>query len=242
MMMKKPLLLCALLFCGAMAQTNQDGTEYKAPRLAGDSLAIKPLKKIEDKDVDSIKEMFLQGEVKGLLRYSAQHRDTSYNTLDRNAPPVPNTVQGYSAIGGYLGYETAAFYNISLGATFYTAHPLFNNDIFDGTLGGLAQQSDGDAKSYIALGEAFIKYTTQEHDMRVGRREMPNYRFISLSNIRFSPITHQGASYENKMIKDTNLIFAYIDAQKNRNAEDFVGMVRAARVNEYSGGQKNYPW
>jgi hypothetical protein len=236
-MMKKSILLSMMVSSLLAAQTlkvNEDGTEYKAPRLAGDSLAIKPLKKIQDDEATSVKEMFTKGKVKGLLRYSAQHRDTNYSSVNRYTTASTSDVQGYSAFGGYLGYETAAFYNISAGATFYTAQPLFNNDFFDGTLGGLADGSEG----YTALGEAFIKFKTKEHDARIGRREMPDYRFISLSNIRFSPITHQGATYENKILKDTKFVFAYIDSQKNRNAEDFVGMVRAARVKESSNGRQ----
>jgi hypothetical protein len=236
-MIQKSILLSVILsnlLVAQTLQTNEDATEYKAPRLAGDSLAIKPLTKIKDTEATSAKDIFSKGNIKGLLRYSTQLRDTSYDPVDRNAPAIPNSTQGYSAFGGYLGYETATFYNISAGATFYTAQPLFNNDFFDGTLGGLADGSQG----YTALGEAFVKFKTKEHDARIGRREMPDYRFISLSNIRFSPITHQGATYENKMLKDTKFVFAYIDSQKNRNAEDFTGMVRAARVKEQSGNRQ----
>ena len=45
---------------------------------------------------------------------------------------------------------------------------------------------------YIALGEAFVKYQTDDHRAVVGRHEMPSYRFVSLSNIRMSPFTHEG--------------------------------------------------
>ena len=238
-MQVKTLFLSTVLATHLFAvsgEINEDKTDYKAPRLAGDSLAIKPLQKIEDKEVNSFLDVFSQGKVKGLLRYSAQHRGSNYNSIERSG--TSEDTQGYSAFGGYLGFETAKIYNISAGVTFYTAQKIFNNDFFDGTLGGLAEDTNGNAESYTALGEAFIKYQDKEHDLRVGRREMPNYRFISLSNIRFSPITHQGITYENKMLNDFNFALAYIDKQKNRNAEDFIGMVRAARVKETSKGRQ----
>ena len=236
-MKTKTFLLSFLLGAPLLATQNTDGTEYKAPRLAGDSLAIKPLEKPKNDEVSSLEEIFTKGKVKGLLRYSMQNRNSNYNTLEK--PSSSTDRQGYSAFGGYLGFESAAFYNISAGVTFYTAQKMFNNDVFaDGTLGGLAEEN-GKAKSYTALGEAFIKYKDTQNDLRFGRREMPNYRFISLSNIRFSPLTHQGATYENTTLKNTKFIFGYIDAQKNRNAEEFTDMVNAARVKENSSTGRN---
>jgi len=230
-MLKNILLASCLLSVGAIAAENtknSDGTEFKAPRLAGDSLAIKPLNKESDKTVDSIQEMFENGKVKGLIRYSGQYRDTDYHpTTTIYTPKHP--VQQYSAIGGYLGYETAAWNNFSMGATFYVAEKLGNNPDNRTGLGGL-NEDDG-ASSYAVLAESYLKYKDDENDVRYGRREMPNYRFVSLSNIRFSPITHEGTTYENTMLDNTKVIFGYINKQKNRNSEDFIGMVRAARVN-----------
>ena len=198
---------------------NSDGTEYKAPRLAGDSLAIKALKK---------------SNIKALLRYSTQYRDTNYHSLQSsNNSTQKNKHQEYSALGGYIGYETPAFYNISLGATGYGAFKLGNNPTDKIGLGGL-DESDGYASSYMALGEAYIKYKDKENDFRYGRREMPNYRFISLSNIRFSPITHEGTTYENTMNEDIKVTLGYITKQKGRNSNRFEGMAKSARLSEKS--------
>ena len=241
-MLKNILLASCLLSVGAIAAENtknSDGTDFKAPRLAGDSLAIKPLNKESDKTVNSIQEMFENGKVKGLIRYSGQYRDSDYHptTTTVNSPKHP--VQQYSAIGGYLGYETAAWNNFSMGATFYVAEKLGNNPDHRTGLGGLNE--DEGASSYAVLAESYLKYKDAENDVRYGRREMPNYRFVSLSNIRFSPITHEGTTYENTMLDDTKFIMGYISKQKNRNSEDFVGMVRAARVKEsnIAGYNKN---
>ena len=232
-MIKNILLASCLLSIGAIASENEtintDGSEYKAPRLAGDSLAIKSLDKDSKSNSNSLTDMFSNGKIKGLIRYSAQHRDTSYHSTQSGISPQSNDKQQYSAIGGYLGYETATWNNISLGATFYTAHKAGNNPDDRTGLGGL-NEDDSTANSYAVLGEAYIKYQDDENDFRFGRREMPNYRFISLSNIRFSPFTHEGTTYENTMIKDTKIILGYITKQKDRNAEHFTDMVRAARV------------
>jgi len=218
---------------------NDDKTNYEAPRLAGDSLAIKPLDKSDqEQDVNSISEMFSKGKVKGLVRYSAQHRDTSYHSTQSGISPQSNNKQQYSALGGYLGYETASYKNISLGATFYTAQNIGPNPDDKLGLGGL-NEDGASANSYAVLGEAYLKYKLSEHDIRVGRREMPDYRFVSLSNIRVSPYTHEGVTYENTMFDGLKLDLAYITAQKGRNSQEFEGMVRAARVSEGSATNHN---
>ena len=135
------------------------------------------------------------GKVKGLLRYSGQYRDSNLHEIQDSATPDPEILtekkQQYSAIGGYLGYETAPWFNTSIGATVYTGLPFFagNNPDDRKGLGGL-YEDDGGQDAYVALGEAYIKYQTDEHRAVVGRQEMPNYRFVSLSNVRMSPFTH----------------------------------------------------
>jgi len=224
------LLLSSSIFAADKTK-NSDGSDFKAPRLAGDSLPIAGIK--EDtglQEVSTIRDAFAQGEVKGLIRYSAQHRDSSYFSIDDHTPSPANDKKQYSAIGGYLGYETAPWFNTSIGATFYTAHKAGNNPDDRIGLGGL-NEDGGTANSYSVLGEAFIKFKNEKNRLVFGRQEMPNYRFISLSNIRFSPFTHEGATYENTMIDNLQVNLAYITKQKDRNAEDFEDMVRAARVN-----------
>ncbi len=233
-MIKKILLLSSLLTSYALADTttlNNDKTEYEAPRLAGDSLAIKPLDIDNESEADSIKEMFIKGKIKGLLRYGAQYRDTSYTSTQSGVPSNPNTVKQYSALGGYLGYETAEIHGFSMGATFYTAQKFGPNPDDGIGLGGLNEEGTS-AHSYTILGEAYLKYENAENDLRVGRREMPNYRFVSLSNVRFTPITHEGVTYENSSLGDVKIILANINKQKNRNSTEFIGMIRASRVCE----------
>ncbi len=180
--------------------------------------------------IASISDAFANGKVKGLLRYGAQHRNSNYHVLqDAPSNTVSNKLQAYSAVGGYLGYETATFYNISLGATIYTSNPLGSNPDEEKGLGGL-YETDGGQDAYTALGEAFVKYQDDKQLIKIGRQEMPNYRFVSLSNIRMTPFTHEGAIYENSMIEGLKLNLAYITGLKDRNGVVFNDMVRSARV------------
>lgn len=173
------------------------------------------------------------GKVKGILRYSGQYRDSKLHaTLYPNIQTEKK--QQYSAIGGYLGYETSPWFNTSIGATVYTGIPFGNNPDDRRGLGGL-YEDDGGQDAYISLGEAYIKVQTDDHRVVVGRHEMPDYRFVSLSNVRVSPFTHEGATYENTSLDDFQFNLAYISRQKDRNAFDFEDMVRAARVNTGCG-------
>lgn len=168
-----------------------------------------------------------------MLRYSGQYRDSNlHSTQDSTTPDSDlqtEKKQQYSAIGGYLGYETAPWFNTSVGATVYTGLPFGNNPADKRGLGGL-NEDNSKQEAYIALGEAFIKYQTEEHRAVVGLQEMPNYRFVSLSNIRMSPFTHEGATYENRSLAGFQFNAAYITRQKDRNTADYEDMVRAARA------------
>ncbi len=187
----------------------------------------------ETQAVNSLSDAVTRGKIKGLLRYSGQYRDSNLLPTRDSTTSAPGIQtekkQQYSGIGGYLGYETAPWFNTSIGATLYTGNPLGNNPDDRKGLGGL-YEDDGGQDSYIALGEAFVRYQAVGHRVVVGRHEMPDYRFVSLSNVRISPFTHEGATYENSSLDGFKFNLAYITRQKDRNAFDFEDMVRAARV------------
>ena len=97
------------------------------------SLLVSPLvfaaEEREPVPVDSLAEAFEQGQVRALLRYSAQHRNSNLHVLQDSATPdIPDEKkQQYSALGGYLGFTTAPWFNTSAGVTFYTSNPVGNN-------------------------------------------------------------------------------------------------------------------
>ncbi|MEH6591968.1 MAG: OprD family outer membrane porin [Halioglobus sp.] len=180
---------------------------------------------------NSLEEAFTKGTLYGQLRYSTQHRDSNLHLLqDSNTPDISDEdKQQYSAIGGYLGFATAPLHNTSAGMTFYTSNPIGNNPDDRKGLGGL-DESEGGQDAYNVLGEAFIKFAKGDHMLKAGRQEVSGYRYVSPSNIRMTPVTHQGVIYENRSIERLDLKFAYIDKQKERNATKFIDMVRAARA------------
>ncbi len=212
------------------SEDGQKELKMETTGLAGDSLAVNiDAEKHQSGTANSITEAYTKGTVKGLLRYSGQHRDSSMYATEQDSMETPNDIKSYSAIGGYLGYETAPYFYTSIGATFYTSNPLGNNPADREGLGGLKETPKGQ-KSYNVLGEAFLHIENKGNNIKIGRQEMPGYRFVSLSNIRMTPYTHEGAIYENTMIDGLQFNVAYITKQKGRNAEEFEGMVRSARV------------
>ncbi len=151
---------------------------------------------------DSFLDALTNGQVKALFRYSGQYRDSNLHLLQDSSEPglTDEKVQAYSAVGGFIGYETAAWFHTTFGATVYGALPFGENPADRRGLGGL-YEADGAQDPYAALGELYIKYRNNGQLIKIGRQEMPDYRFVSLSNIRFSPITHSGVVYENRVVE-----------------------------------------
>jgi hypothetical protein len=187
----------------------------------------------------SLFDALIHGQVKALFRYSGQYRDSNLHLLqDSSTPEAPDEkVQQYSAIGGFLGYQTAPWAHTSIGGTVYVAVPFGHNPSDRRGLGGL-YEADGGQDAYAALGEMFIKYQKGGHLVKMGRQEMPDYRMVSMSNIRFSPVTHSGAVYENRVFDNLGINLGYIMRMKERNDYEFIDMARGARARESSNGKQ----
>jgi len=188
---------------------------------------------------DSLSEALTQGKVKALLRYNAQYRDTDLHVLqDSSSQAAANQkTQQYSAIGGFIGYETAPWFDTSVGGTIYLSNPIGNNPDDRRGLGGLFEE-DGGQESYAVIGEAYLKVEKEKHLVKVGRQEMPDYHFISLSDIRMTPITHEGVIYENSVLDNFKINVAHIRKMKERNAEKFIDMARGARFTLSKSGKR----
>ncbi len=185
--------------------------------------------------VNNISDAFKYGTIKGQIRYGMQNRDSNYHILqDSPTDTSSNKIQAYSALGGYIGYETAPLYNVSMGTTIYTSNPIGSNSNHEMGLGGL-YEINGKQESYSVIGEAFIKLKNEKHLLKIGRQELADYRFVSLSNVRMTPFTYKGAIYENTSINKLKLNFAYLTSQKARNETEFKDMVRSAKVSTGCG-------
>lgn len=123
------------------------------------------------------------GQIKALFRYSGQYRASNLHVLqDSSTPEAPNEeVQQYSAIGGFIGYETAPWFHTTVGATVYGAVPFGHNPADRRGLGGL-YEADGGQDAYAALGEVFIKFQNDGHLVEVGRQEVHVYRNSLMEN------------------------------------------------------------
>ena len=188
-------------------------------------------------ETNTLKHALTQGTFKGLLRYSGQYRDSNLHEAQDSSEPISNEKQQqYTALGGYFGYETAPLYNFSAGATLYTSQPFGHNPDDRRGLGGLYEKNDKQ-QSYTVFGEAYLKFEHEGHLIKAGRQEMPDYRFVSLSDIRMTPLTHEGVIYENTQLNHLKMNFAYITKMKERNAETFIDMATAARLKEVSSGK-----
>ena len=190
-------------------------------------------------EATSFSEFFQLGTFKGLFRYSGQYRNSNLLVLQDDSNPNSEdvSVRQYSAAGGFAGYKTAPWGGFSLGATIYGAVPFGNNPASRRGLGGL-NEDRGEQESYWALGEVFAEWAKPGHLVRVGKQEMPDYRYVSLSDIRMSPITHEGAVYEYRDKDGVSVNFGYITRMKERNAERFIDMARGARLKLEDSGKQ----
>jgi hypothetical protein len=197
--------------------------------------AVQSPPEVENSFIDAL----TNGHIKALLRYSGQHRSSNLQLLqDSSTPEAPDEeFLQYSAIGGFIGYETAPWRHTTFGATVYGAAPFGNSPADRRGLGGLYEE-DGEQDPYAVVGELYIKYQNKGHLVKVGRQEMPDYRFVSLSNIRVSPITHNGAVYENRVVEGLGINAGYIMEMKERNATKFIDMARGARLQETKSGKQ----
>ena len=188
---------------------------------------------------NSFLDAFGNGQTKVLFRYSGQYRNSNLHVLqdDSGSDISDEKVQQYSAIGGFIGYETAPWLHISAGATVYGAMPAGNNPDTRRGLGGL-NEDEGGQDAYGVLGELFIKYQNNGHLLKIGRQEMPDYRMVSLSNVRVTPITHSGVVYENRVIAGLGINLGYITKMKERNATEFIDMATGARLKESTNGKQ----
>jgi len=188
---------------------------------------------------NSFFEALTHGQTKALFRYNGHRRNSSLHVLqDDSAPDISDEkLQYYSAIGGFFGYETAPWFKTTAVATVYGAIPFGTNPDNRRGLGGL-YEDDGGQDAYAVIGELYVKFRNKGHLIKVGRQEMPDYRMVSLSNIRFSPVTHSGAVYENRVIENLGINLGYIMNMKERNATKFIDMAAGARLKASANGKQ----
>jgi hypothetical protein len=147
-------------------------------------------------NADSIADAFKNGKVSGEIRAGYVNQNNEGTTADN---------QNY-AIGGQLGFETAAVNGISAGAVFYTTQRLGDKGTDD--LG--TSLFDSNNNSYSILGQAYIQANMGNTTLKAGRQQIDT-PFADSDDIRMIPNLFEAYVLSNTDIADTTLIAAKVN-------------------------------
>ncbi len=134
------------------------------------------------KTANSVKEMFSNGQVSGQIRLGY---------LDVNTKVTGENDTSATAIGGQLKFETASLNGISLGAAVYTSQAItaLSGEQNDGKFNEELTSSE---KHYTELAEAYINYTYNGLNIRVGR-QLLDTPLADGDDYRMTPNTFEAA-------------------------------------------------
>lgn len=174
--------------------------------------------------VNSIGEMFTEGEVYGRLRSNAFWWD-----WDNESAVQDNNMWG---VGGSVVYKTGFFHGFGVTAGFYGTVPMHP----DNTLGtavtnyGKAGKDtyhtrpDGTEGAMGNFAEAYLEYKNGKTNLKVGRQGIDSI-MIATNDTKMIPNTFEAAVIENKDIPDTTIRAGYITAQKLRDHQTFHSVI-----------------
>lgn len=143
----------------------------------------------------NIDEAFKTGKASGQIRAAYVNQD---NALD------PDTYG--TSLGGQLKYVTGSWNDIKLGVAAYISQKLpfasgngdkLNADFFD---------ADGD--SFVYLGEAYIDYSANDFNLRVGRQQIET-PFAHTDDVRMLPNSFEAAIASYSGIENTTVLAGY---------------------------------
>jgi len=150
---------------------------------------------------DTIDEAFAEGKFTGQFR-------TFY--IDRSYSGVIENNRNSLAVGGHLGYETAPWYDLSLGVRLYSTNFMEihgNNprttDSYDPSLFG------SDFESYTFMGELYANYKINNTNIKIGRQKLDT-PLAGADDARMLPSLFEAVVISNTDIKDTTLIAAHV--------------------------------
>ncbi|MDP3266534.1 MAG: OprD family outer membrane porin [Sulfuricurvum sp.] len=139
-----------------------------------------------------------KGTVSGLIRLGYVDQDN-----------VASTDTYATALGGILKYETPVWNDLKLGIAGYASQKLHfatgswdegktNSDFFD-----------ADGKSFAYLGEAYVDYTANDLNIRIGR-QLIDTPFVNTDEIRMLPNTFEAAMATYGGIEKTTVTAGFI--------------------------------
>ena len=150
---------------------------------------------------DTIDDAFANGKFSGQFR-------TFY--IDRTYSGILENNRNSLAIGGNLGFETAPWYDLSLGARFYSTNfmeihgddPRTTNS-YDPSLFG------NNFDSYTFIGELYANYKMNNTNIKIGRQKLDT-PLAGADDARMLPSLFEAVVVSNTDIKDTTLIAAHV--------------------------------
>jgi imipenem/basic amino acid-specific outer membrane pore len=155
----------------------------------------------------SIDEAFVAGKASGQIRAAYVSQDNAVN---------PDTYG--TSIGGILKYETADWNGLKLGVGAYVSEKIgfatgkndkVNLDLFD-----------EEGKSFAYVGEAYLDYTINDLNVRVGRQRLDT-PFADTDDIRMLPNTYEAAIATYSAIEGTTLVGGYVTRWAGYDSGDY---------------------
>lgn len=193
---------------------------------------------------ESLSEAFKEGKVSGQLRAFYINRD--YTFADSTATVTTNKSNDRDglALGGKMGFETAAVHGISAGAMFYSTNKIDHEALVtkhnDKTL------FNKDDQGYTFLGQAYLNLKAGNTNVKVGRQEL-NTPLAGGDDARMIPNVFEAAILTNTDIKDTTLVAGHVSQiSYGTFANAYVGTANAelalasgygAQTTTYKNGQ-----
>jgi hypothetical protein len=192
--------------------------------------------------VNSIGEMFTEGEVYGRIRSNSFFWDWD---TQKDGTTADNKMWG---LGGSLVYKTGFFHGLGATVGFYGTVPMHgdNKDGFSSTANyGKAgkdtyhTRSDGTEGAMGNFAEAYLEYKTGKSNVKVGRQGIDSI-MLATNDTKMIPNTFEAAVVTNKDIADTTLRAGYIMSQKLRDHQTFHSLIAFAKysANDDSGAHK----
>ncbi|MFZ2889529.1 OprD family outer membrane porin, partial [Sulfuricurvum sp.] len=184
--------------------------------------------------VNSIQEMFTEGEVYGRLRSNSFFWDWD---TQKNGTTADNRMWG---IGGSLVYKTGYFHGIGATVGFYGTVPMHNDnkDGFSATTNyGKAgkdtyhTRADGTEGAMGNFAESYLEYKNGKSNVKVGRQGIDSI-MLATNDTKMIPNTFEAAIIENKDIPNTSIRAGYIMSQKLRDHQSFHSIVAFEKYNE----------
>lgn len=191
-------------------------------------------------EVNSIAEMFTEGELYGRLRSNAFWWDWDNEKITSdNKGTRDNNMWG---LGGSLVYKTGFFYGLGATVGFYGTVPMHhdNIDLNQGTATtnyGKAgkdtyhTRADGTEGAIGVFAQAYGEYKNGKTDVKAGRQIIES-TLLASNDTKMVPNTFTAAVIENKDLPDTKVRVGYIMSQKLRDHQSFHSILAYAKVNE----------